>query len=148
MISKSHCLEESTPQRRTEVVTGSFDKRCFSFYLFIRLSYYSPHGLRGDSGDTVVRGPSFVSVTYKVYGCHHIPVNKRWMSHIGQLVVRTHRQLTFISCNVYVHWSFQGCYFSWFVHHLAQRFSGRHQQQFVHLDNKTVSWCGGLKAMS
>lgn len=97
--SKSHSLKESTPQRRTvrsiEVVTVNSDKRCFSFiYLSVcgtKTSYYSPYGLWEDPGDALVCGPSFVSVTSKVYGCHHIPVNKRWMSHISQLAVWTHR---------------------------------------------------------
>lgn len=99
MISKSHSLKESTPQRRTvrsiEVVTVNSDKRCFSFiYLSVcgtKTSYYSPYGLWEDPGDALVCGPSFVSVTSKVYGCHHVPVNKRWMSHISQLAVWTHR---------------------------------------------------------
>lgn len=118
MISKSHSLKESTPQRRTvqsiEVVTVNSDKRCFSFiYLSIcgsKTSYYSPYGLREDPRDTLVRGPSFVSVTYKVYGCHHIPVNRRWMRHISQLAVWTHPDNSqFLKLN-----------FSWSVHYLAQ----------------------------
>lgn len=99
MISKSHSLKESTPQRRTvrsiEVVTVNSNKRCFSFiYLSVcgtKTSYYSLYGLWEDPGDALVCGPSFVSVTSKVYGCHHIPVNKRWMSRISQLAVWTHR---------------------------------------------------------
>lgn len=130
MISKSHSLKESTPQRRTvrsiEVVTVNSDKRCFSFiYLSVcgtKTSYYSPYGLWEDPGDALVCGPSFVSVTSKVYGCHHIPVNKRWMSHISQLAVWTHRDdsqfLKLTKLFIFEYWGL--FFFSWFVHYLAQ----------------------------
>lgn len=107
MISKSHSLEESTPQRRTVrsvgLVTGNSDKSCFSLvYLSIcgtKTRYYSPYGLWRDPGDALVRGPSFVSVTYKVCGCHHNPVNKRWMSRVSQVAVWTHWRLSVFNTN-------------------------------------------------
>lgn len=43
------------------------------------LSYWLP----GDVGDMPVCVSSFISVTYKVYGCHHFLFNQRWMDDIN-----------------------------------------------------------------
>lgn len=43
------------------------------------LSYWLP----GDAGDMPVCVSSFISVTYKVYGCHHFLFNQRWMDDIN-----------------------------------------------------------------
>lgn len=76
-------FKESTPRRPTawsnKAVLLVFQWVCDS-----KIHYYSPCELGADTGDTLVCVSSFISMTYKVHGCHQFPFNQRQMSNINQ----------------------------------------------------------------
>ena len=51
------------------------------------IDYCSSYGVRRDTRDMRVCASSFISMTYKIYGCQHFPSNQRWMVNINNLAV-------------------------------------------------------------